>query len=126
MHLLHETKDTGNFKKSSVFFLPIIDLPASNMTCILSTMQYVSDLAESHNQPTILTFDQPLFFKASLIINESSSQQLKQVCLLLGSFHTLMNLLGSIGTIMDGTGIRKVLAQIYDDSTVSHDGKSGI
>ena len=59
MHLLHEAKDTGNFKKSSVFFLPIIDLPASNMTCILSTMQYVSDLAESHNQSTILTFDRP-------------------------------------------------------------------
>ena len=31
-----------------------------------------------------------------------------------------MNLLGAIGTIMDETGLRKVLGKIYDDSMVNH------
>ena len=119
MHLLHKKQD-DSFVKSSVFFLPIIDMPASNMSCLLSTVQYISDLANKHKLPAIITFDQPLFYKASSILHQTSDEQLKQITLLLGSFHSLMNLLGAIGTIMEGSGIENVLAQIYDESTVKH------
>ena len=95
-------------------------MPASNMSCLLSTVQYISDLANKHKLPAIITFDQPLFYKASSILHQTSDEQLKQTTLLLGSFHSLINLLGAIGTIMEGSGIENVLAQIYDESTVKH------
>lgn len=37
----------------------------------------------------------------------------------LGSFHTLMNLLGAIGSFMKGSGLEEVLQTIYGPNTVS-------
>ena len=38
------------------------------MTCIYSTPNYVHGLATRHHVPTVITFDQPLFWKASEIV----------------------------------------------------------
>ena len=54
--------------KASITSLPIIDLTPSDMNCIFSTLKFVSNLAYSLGKPTIITFDQPLFWKASKII----------------------------------------------------------
>ena len=40
------------------------------------------------------------------------ASRLWRIVLLLGSFHTEMSLLGSIGTIMDGSGLKEMLAQV--------------
>jgi arginine repressor len=32
----------------------------------------------------------------------------------------LMNLLGAIGTLMDGSGIKEILGTIYGENTVQH------
>ena len=50
--------------KTSVVFLPMIDLNPSDPTCIFSTMQFVCDQALRYKFTPILTFDQPLFWKA--------------------------------------------------------------
>ena len=48
-------------------------------------------------------FDQPRYWKAAEIINDAQeNSNLKVVVLLLGCFHTFMNLLGAIGTLMQG------------------------
>ncbi|PIK34366.1 hypothetical protein BSL78_28814 [Apostichopus japonicus] len=39
---------------------------------------------------------------------------------MLGSFHTLMNLLGAIGTLMHGTGLASILEEIYGGNAVKH------
>ena len=44
--------------------------------------------------------------------------QTRSVVLLLGSFHTSMNLLGTIGTFMDGSGIKNVLEAINSKNAV--------
>ena len=71
MHLIHNNQNNQKVEKSSVLFLPIIDMKPTEMTCILSTLTYLRDLALKHNIPTIITFDQPLFWKASQIVHSS-------------------------------------------------------
>ncbi|CAC5388950.1 unnamed protein product [Mytilus coruscus] len=64
---------TGDFPgKSSVSFLPMIDLNASDMTCVYSTLNFGSNQAKRYDITAILTFDQPLYWKAfSIIENEN-------------------------------------------------------
>ena len=69
-------------------FLPIIDLMPKNMNCILSTFKFVSNLAYSLGQPTITTFDQPLFWKASKIIQNATKPAIKKITVTLGLFHS--------------------------------------
>ena len=38
----------------------------------------------------------------------------------LGGFHTLMSFLGSVGMVMDGSGLREVMATVYASNTVNH------
>jgi len=44
------------------------------------------------------------------------ASRLRCIVLLLGGFHTEMSLLGAIGTIMDGSGLKEMLAQVYQGS----------
>ena len=107
--------------KSSVAFLPMIDMDPSDMTCIYSTLNYVSKEARRHNSDPVLTFDQPLHWKGRNIIqNEPDDNALKSIVLRLGGFHTEMNFLGSIGNIMNNTGLSELLESIYAPAAVVH------
>lgn len=119
MHILHQGKQHPG--QSSVVFLPMINLPSSDMTCILSTLEYVSNLAFKHHFPPVLTFDQPLYWKANEIVYDAPERShLKDIVLLLGSFHTFMNLLGAIGTLMAGSGLKDLLETVYGERPVVH------
>ena len=48
----------------SVLYLPMIDMDPSDLSCVYSTLCYVSSHAKKHNVTPILTFDQPLWWKA--------------------------------------------------------------
>jgi hypothetical protein len=62
----------------------------------------------------VITFDQPLFWKAKVIVDsEPSRSSLKEVVFRLGGLHTQMNFLGSIGDLMSGTGLAEVLETVY-------------
>ena len=68
-----------------------------------------------------MTFDQPLFWKASEVQQEVSDENpIQDVALFLGGFHTFMNLLGAIGTLMDGSGLKDILGTIYGENAVVH------
>jgi len=119
MHMLH--KDCDHPGKSSIVFLPIIDMYSGDKSCIYSTLEYMCNIADKHKTPPIVTFDQPLYWKASEIKHEvPGDSSIRSVVLLLGSFHTLMNLLGAIGTLMDGSGIKEILGTIYGENAVQH------
>jgi hypothetical protein len=119
MHLIHQgSKHPG---KSSVTFLPMIDMYSGDKTCILSTLEYLYNLAKKNHVPAVITFDQPLYWKASEIQNSShTNSHLRDIVILLGSFHTLMNLLGAIGALMQGSGLGAILEEIYADNAVVH------
>ena len=85
----------------SVLYLPMIDVDLSDLSCVYSTLCYVSSHAKKHNVTPIVTFDQPLWWKA-LQIRQSVPEDcdLHSIVLCLGGFHTIMSFLGCIGHIM--------------------------
>ncbi|GFS26848.1 hypothetical protein ElyMa_007067800 [Elysia marginata] len=117
-----QTVCTGEHSgKSSIFFLPMIDLNPSDMSCVYSTLLFVAKEAKRHNKKPVLTFDQPLWWKAQMIVlSEPSDSELKSFVLRLGGFHTLMSFLGAIGKIMAGSGLEEVLQVVYGSNTVTH------
>lgn len=116
MHMVMKGRYPG---KSTVTYLPMIDLNPSDMTCVYSTLQYVSKLAYQHNRTPIITFDQPLYWKAFTIIsNDNEDSDLKSMVLRLGGFHLEMSYLGAIGNIMNGSGLQEVLERVYAPNAV--------
>jgi len=59
---------------------------------------------------------QPLWLKAVEIIQAKS---LNIVCRL-GGFHTMMSFIGSIGSMMKGSGLEEALETVYGANSVSH------
>ena len=107
----------GIHRKDRISFLPIIDLNPSDENCIYSTLLFVCEEAKKLKigVPSV-TFDQPLWLKASGIIKEA---QLDIVCRL-GGFHTMMSFLGSIGQLMKGSGLETLFGEVYAEHTVVH------
>lgn len=61
----------------------------------------------------MITFDQPLYWKALTIITaESNESDIKGIVLRLVGFHTIVSFLGSIGHLMTGTGLQEVLETV--------------
>ena len=118
MQMVHKGDHPG---KSSVIFMPMIDMPSSDMSCILSMMEFVSKQARQYNHTPILTFDQPLYWKAMEIrMWENAASDLKEIILFLRQFHARMSFIGSIGHLMTGSGLDAILKLIYADNTVPH------
>ena len=119
MQVIHQ----GNHKgKSSITFLPMIDMNPSDVTCVSSTLKFVSEHAQRHNIANpIATFDQPLWWKAfNIIQTEPADSDLRKMILRLGAFHTEMSFLGTIGHLMAGSELRELLELIYASNAVDH------
>ena len=91
MHLLTQNKQHPG--PASVEFIPMIDLKPSDESGIFSTLSFLNNLTEQKNIGcTVVTFDQPLYWKACEILQKlPDDDTLKNIVVLLGSFHTLMN-----------------------------------
>ena len=99
----------------------MIDMNPSDVTCIFSTLKFVSEHARRHDATPIITFDQPLWWKALLIIGaEPEGSDLKNIVLRLGGFHTEMSFLGAIGHLMAGSGLQDVMELVYAANAVVH------
>ena len=102
---------------TKIYFLPMIDLNPSDETCIYSTLTYIENQAKKLNIPVAsVTFDQPLWFKATGIIE---AKGMNIVCRL-GGFHTLISYLGSIAKVMEGSGIEEAFGTIYAENVIPH------
>ena len=99
----------------------MIDLDPTDMTCVYSTLLFVSKQAKQYGFTPILTFDQPLWWKAlNIILNEPSGSHLKSIMLRLGGFHIEMSFLGCIGHLMAGSGLQELLELVYAKNAVMH------
>ena len=112
----------GNHPPSAtVQFLPMIDIDPGNLTCIYSTLLFIVDQANRYGITPIITFDQPLWWKALMIIlNEPEDSHMKSIVLRLGGLHIQMSFLGCIGHIMAGSGLEDVLGLAYATNAVVH------
>ena len=49
----------------------MIDMNPSDLTCIFSTLHFIAEEAKRHNAEPVVTFDQPLYWKAvNIIVNK--------------------------------------------------------
>ncbi|MCG8047094.1 MAG: hypothetical protein N0E48_15920, partial [Candidatus Thiodiazotropha endolucinida] len=118
MQTVHEGEYPG---QSSVTFLPMIDMNPSDMSCIFSTLNFICDHAKKYNQTPIVTFDQPLYWKALMIIHQGNAASfVRSIVLRLGGFHTEMSFLGCIGHLMQGSGLAELLETVYASNAVGH------
>jgi len=107
--------------KSTFTFLPMIDLDPTNMSCVYSTLLFVSLMARRYFTTPVLTFDQPLWWKAMMIVDsEPDDSDLKSIVLRLGGFHTEMSFLGCIGHLMGGSGLQETLEGVFASNSVPH------
>ena len=118
MQFVHQGDHPG---KAAVKFMPMIDITPSDSTCIYSTLVFVSQHARRHGVTPIITFDQPLWWKALMIIkSELVGSDLRGIILCLGGFHTEMSFLGCIGHLMASSGLQEMLELIYAPNAVVH------
>lgn len=111
---------TGTFEtKPTITYLPMIDLSSSSYTCIYSTLMFIAKEATKNGTSAVCTFDQPLWWKARLMIEaEPVTSPIKKIVLMLGGFHLKMSYLGCIGYLMTGSGLQETLEQIYAPNSV--------
>ena len=101
----------------AITLLPIIDLKPTDYTCIYSTLLFVINQSKKFNITTpSITFDQPLWLKATEIAIENSLDAVIH----LGGFHTLMSFASSLGFVMDGSGIESMFKTVYGEDAVKH------
>ncbi|VDI57080.1 Hypothetical predicted protein [Mytilus galloprovincialis] len=115
-------KTSGSYPgQSNITFLPMIDLNPSDESCIYTTLHFVCKEAKQNKCTPILTFDQPLYWKAMMIVqNEPTTSSLKSLVLKLGGFHAEMSFVGSIGYLMSGSGLMNIFETVYASTAVSH------
>ena len=107
--------------KSSIVFLPMIDMDPGDLTCINSTLTFIAEQASRYGVTPIVTFDQPLWWKAlTLIQDEPRGSKLKSIVLRLGGLHMEMSFLGCIGYLMSGSGIEDLLELVYAKNAITH------
>ena len=121
MHTVHQGNEHPG--QSSGVFLPINrrvfwgqDMHSIHLGVPLQSCNETPCYTMLHHVTPIITVDQPLCWKAAEIIIDAPQNNLERIVLMLGSFHTFMNLLGAKGTLMMGTGL--LLIVVYGENAV--------
>jgi len=104
--------------KSSIMYLPLIDMDPNDPIGIYSTLKFISSHAAKYQICPIVTFDQPLWWKAFTLVE--SLPELQPAVIRLGGFHTIMSFLESIGHLMEGSGLQQLLKVVYAPNAVIH------
>ena len=104
---------------ASFIFLPIINIDPTDITCLWSTLNYFADYCMKYSVKPIVTFDRQLWDKAFKLIKAApEGHKVKEILLILGQFHVELSFLGTIGTIMEGSGLSEALEQIIAKNSV--------
>ena len=95
----------------------IINVPVADITSFHSLLCFVAESFTHINLPTPPpTFDQSLYVKVYEIV---STKNMK-IFIWLGGFHQWMSFLGSIGCLMEGSGLWTAPECVYVHLTVGH------
>lgn len=107
------------YQRSKIICLPFIINPPTQYDTIYSALRLAVDKCRASDQKTcFVTFDQPLYIKAQDIVRNCNDPALKNVVLRLGGFHLLMSYMGTLGTIMAGSGLKELLSTVYAENSI--------
>ena len=99
----------------------MIDMYTGDITCISCTLEYITNIASKYSFPPVVTFDQPLYWKAPELQQDfPEDSPVKGVVLLLGSIYAFMNFMGAIRMLTDGSGLKDILQTIYGEIATVH------
>jgi len=99
----------------------MIDMSSSDLSCIYSTLIFVCAEAKHHKVPPVITFNQPLWWKAQIILaSQPPDSELHSLGVRLGGFHAEMSFWGCIGHLMSGSGLQELLEVVCSHNTVTH------
>jgi len=93
--------------RSQIEFLQIIDQPPDSYSTVYTTL--FECLKTASAKLMVITFDLPLWLKASRIFLEKGMP----VIVRLGGFHTLKSFLGCVGYIMADSGLEDLMILVY-------------
>ena len=89
--------------------LLMINLYIASRTALHSPLYFVVEQSKNNKLPTSsITFDQPLYVKTSEVVMSHKMEAFVR----LGDFHQLQSFLGSIGSLMEGSGLRRALETV--------------
>ena len=100
-------------QKSNIFYQALIDKKPADPSTVLTVMHSVKQTCSKAGQEfAVLTRDQQLYRIMHYIIwNEP--ERWRNFYPRLGGMHMLMNFIGSIGKLMEGTGLDKLMAKAF-------------
>ncbi|KAK5884494.1 hypothetical protein CesoFtcFv8_018309 [Champsocephalus esox] len=102
-------------QRTQIDFLPLIEGDPNDLNTIFTTLKECTRL--SADRVTMVTFDLPIWLKAVDIIKQTNLPIIPR----LGGFHLLKSYLGSIGNIMEDSGLLELIQLIYPGSmTANH------
>ncbi|KAK5923154.1 hypothetical protein CgunFtcFv8_000150 [Champsocephalus gunnari] len=101
-------------QRTQIHFLPIIEGDPNDLNTIFTTLKECTRL--SADRVTIVTFDLPIWLKVVDIIKQTNLPIIPR----LGGFHLLRSYLGSIGNIMEDSGLLELIQLIYPGSTTAN------
>ncbi|KAI4803698.1 hypothetical protein KUCAC02_025353 [Chaenocephalus aceratus] len=101
-------------QRTQIDFLPIIEGDPNDLNTIFTTLKECTRL--SADRVTIVTFNLPIWLKAVDIIKQTNLPIIPR----LGGFHLLKSYLGSIGNIMEDSGLLELIQLIYPGSTTAN------
>ena len=108
----------GNPISSHISYHPIIPLNPSSYEAVYSTLSFVNnEIKKQRICCTSLTFDQPLYWKASEI-KEDKSPEFDKIHLKLGGFHQLMSFMGAGCKLMEDAGLLQLWSTVYKENSI--------
>lgn len=113
-----ESRTQGQeYECSKVVCLPFINAPPTAYSTVYTSILTALERCALINQNTcVVTFDQPLFWKARDVV--ACVAGFSNVIVRLGGFHLLMSFMGAMGTIMAGSGLKQLFCEIFATNSV--------
>ncbi|GBL55344.1 hypothetical protein AVEN_21120-1 [Araneus ventricosus] len=107
------------YELSKIVCLPFVNNPPSQYDTIYTALLIAREKSTKAGQKTcFVTFDQPLYIKAQEIVRNCDNSEVENKVVRLVGFHLLMSFMGTIGSIMAGSGLKELLTIIYAENSV--------
>lgn len=105
------------YECSKIVCLPFINATPNDYSTVYTSILTAHNECKSLNQNTcVVTFDQPLFWKARDVV--ACVSDFSNVIVRLGGFHLLMSFMGAMGTIMAGSGLKELFCEVFASNSV--------
>lgn len=124
-YMAAQARQTDVAQKATKFvFGPLIDAPPTDPDTVLTTMTLIKTFAENHEQTYSYMEADMQIYRTAMHIKWSDPYRWRNMVITPGGMHTLMSFLGSIGCLMQGTGLETILNSAYGGVTNMLNGKA--